>query len=222
MVTELNLKDIEDQNFQILEQFLKEINSQDTMERAACIKRLGQMDIRLEDIPIDLHQKLESALLDPEAEVRKETVMTLAFLEGEVAIPLLEPLLDDPNHSVRSNTISALGFIGIRPSKDVIEKIIAVMLHSSESDEIRDRCARTLGRLKVYQAKDQLLTLVREDLSPSVRGGAAVALGMLKQGDHKLKTELIQILEVETSASVISALRETLALIEAHLSQGEN
>ncbi|MFX0208357.1 MAG: HEAT repeat domain-containing protein [Candidatus Hodarchaeota archaeon] len=216
------MKDAEDQNSQILEQFLKEIDSQDAMERAACIKRLGQMDIHLEDIPMDLHLKLESALLDPEAEVRKETVMTLAFLEGEVAIPLLEPLLDDPNHSVRSTTISALGFIGIRPSEDVIEKIIGVMLHSSESDEIRDRCARTLGRLKVHQAQDQLLTLVREDLSPSVRGGAAVALGMLKQGDHQLKTELIQLLEVETSAPVISALRETLALIEAHLGQGEN
>jgi HEAT repeat protein len=222
VVTDLNLKDTEYQNARILEGFLKDIDSQDAMERAACIKRLGQMDIQPEDIPMALHLKLETALLDPESEVRKETVMTLAFLEGEVAIPLLEPLLDDPNHSVRSNTISALGFIGRRPSEAVIKKIIDAMLHSSESDEIRDRCARTLGRLKVYQAQDQLLTLIREDLSPSVRGGAAVALGMLKPSDHQLKTELSRLLDVETSTPVILALRETLALIDAHLCQRES
>lgn len=221
-MTDLNLKDTEDQNSHILEQFLKEIDSQDALERAACIKRLGQMDIQFEDIPMDLHLKLETALLDPEAEVRRETVMTLAFLEGEVAMPLLEPLLEDPNHSVRSSTVSALGFIGIKPSEEVIQKIINLMLHSSESDEIRSRCARTLGRLKIYEAQDQLLTLLREDLSPSVRGGAAVALGMLKQGNQQLKTELTRLLNTETSVPVISVLRETIALIEANLNRGEN
>jgi HEAT repeat protein len=219
MVIDLNLKDPEDQNTQILEQFLKEIDSHDAMERAACIKRLGQMDIRLEDFPLIFHSKLEKALVDSVAEVRKEAVMTLAFLEGEIALPLILPLLDDPIQSVRSNTISALGYIGVSPPIDVIDKMME-FLHAPE-DEIRDRCARTLGRLKIYQAQDQLLTLVREDLSPSVRGGAAVALGMLKQGDHQLKTELTQLLEAENSTPVISALRETLALIDAHLGQGE-
>jgi HEAT repeat protein len=220
VVNKLNLKDIEDQNTQILEQFLKEIDSQDTMERVACIKRLGQIDIRLEDFPLIYHSKLEKALADSVAEVRKEAVMTLAFLEGEIALPLILPLLDDPIQSVRSNTISALGYIGGSLPIDVVNKIIG-FLHAPE-DEIRDRCARTLGRLKIHQAQDQLLTLIREDLSPSVRGGAAVALGMLRKGDHRLKTELTQLLEAETSAPVISALRETLALIEAHMSQGEN
>lgn len=216
---DLNLKDTEDQNTQILEQFLKEIDSQDAMERATCIKRLGQMDIRLEDIPIIYHSKLENALVDSVAEVRKEAVMTLAFLEGEIALPLILPLLDDPIQSVRSNTISALGYIGVSLPIDVVNKMIR-FLHAPE-DEIRDRCARTLGRLKIYQAQNQLLTLVREDLSPSVRGGAAVALGMLKPEDHQLKTELTRLLDTETSVPVISALRETLALIDAHLTQGE-
>ena len=219
MVIDLNLKDTEDQNTQILEQFLKEIDSQDAMERATCIKRLGQMDIRLEDIPIIYHSKLENALVDSVAEVRKEAVMTLAFLEGEIALPLILPLLDDPIQSVRSNTISALGYIGVSLPIDVVNKMIR-FLHAPE-DEIRDRCARTLGRLKIYQAQNQLLTLVREDLSPSVRGGAAVALGMLKPEDHQLKTELTRLLDTETSVPVISALRETLALIDAHLTQGE-
>lgn len=214
----LNFKVTDDQNH-TLNQILKEIDSQNPKERVASIKRLSQMEIQIEDFPMDLHIKLEEALLDSEAEVRKEAVMALAFLEGEVAIPLLEPLLDDPTHSVRSNTISALGYIGVCPP-DLIEKIMG-FLHTEESDEIRDRCARTLGRLKISQAKDQLLRLAQEDSSPTVRGGAVVALGMLK-GDLQLKTEISRLLESETVAHVLSVLHETLALIEAHLSQTEN
>ncbi|UCG03364.1 MAG: HEAT repeat domain-containing protein [Candidatus Heimdallarchaeota archaeon] len=215
----MNFKVTDDPNH-TLNKILKEFDSQDPQERVACIKRLGQMEIQIEDFPMNLHIKLEEALLDSNEEIRKEAAIALAFLEGEVAIPLLEPLLDDSSQSVRSNTISAFGYIGIRPPEDVIKKMMN-FLHSSDSDEIRDRCARTLGRLKIYQAKDPLLRLAQEDSSPTVRGGAVVALGMLK-GDLQLKKEIAQLLESETAAPVLSLLRETLALIEAHLDQTES
>lgn len=220
MVISLNSNFTNDQKNHTFDQILKEIDSRNAQARVACIKQLGQMDIHLEDVPIDLHTKLEEALADSITDVRKEAVMTLAFLEGEVAIPLLEPLLDDPTQSVRSNTISALGYIGVYPPFDVVKKMMD-LLHAPE-DEIRDRCARNLGRLKIYQAKDHLLRLAREDSSPTVRGGAVVALGMLEQGDHQLKAQIIQLLDSETSDPVISVLRETLALIEAQMSQTEN
>ncbi|MFX0124618.1 MAG: HEAT repeat domain-containing protein [Candidatus Hodarchaeota archaeon] len=213
----MDSKVTDDQKNQILDQILKEIDSPNVQERAACIKRLGRMNIQIEDIPILLHKKLEEALLDSAVDVRKEAIMTLAFLEGEVAIPILEPLLDDPTLSVRGNAIAALSYIGVHPPLEVVKKMI-ILLHAPE-DEIRDRCARTLGRLKVHQARDPLLKLARDDSSPTVRGGAVAALGMLEQGDNQLKTEITQLLKSERSAPVISALRETLALIETQLSK---
>ncbi|UCE14347.1 MAG: HEAT repeat domain-containing protein, partial [Candidatus Heimdallarchaeota archaeon] len=144
-----------------LNQIIQEMNSRRSNIRAKAIKGLGQMDLQIEEIPISLHKKLEHALFDPAATVRKEAVMALAFLEGEIALPLLEPLLDDSNQSVRSTTIAALSYIGICPKAEVLEKMIAYL--NAPEPEIRDRVARALGRLNVLQAKDHLLDRARND-----------------------------------------------------------
>ncbi|MFX0013260.1 MAG: HEAT repeat domain-containing protein [Promethearchaeota archaeon] len=189
------------------------MDSQDSHKRAACIRQLGQMDIERGDCPEILFNKLEEALADPEPGVRKETVMTLAFLmKSENAFSIITPLLDDPILDVRSNTLAALSFIGVRPTSDVLEKLIADFLHAPEP-EIRDRCARALGRLKIFQARSHLLELAKNDSSSSVRAAAVIGIGMMKQADSQLKSELIRLLDSETSQGVISAINETLSII---------
>ncbi len=194
-----------------LEQIIQKMDSKNPCDRAEAIKRLGQMNLLIKDLPVTIHSKLEEALFDPVAEVRCETVMALAFLEGKIAIPIIEPLLDDPELSVRSNTIAALSFIGI--TSQIITKKMMNFLNAPEP-EFRDRCARACGRLKIIQSKEMLLELARTDSSPAVRTGAVVGLGLLEDGDPRLKMELRQMLSSETSSPVISAIHETLTLIK--------
>ncbi|MFX0208152.1 MAG: HEAT repeat domain-containing protein [Candidatus Hodarchaeota archaeon] len=198
-----------------LEQLLKELNSRNSQKRAIAVKKLGQMDIKIKDFPIILHTKLEETLFDPEAEVRKEAAMALAFLEGEIALLLLEALLDDPVLSVRSNAIAAISFIGVTPPRIITDKMINFL--TAPEVEIRDRCARACGRLKIFQAKEKLLELARIDSSPAVRAGAIVGLGMLE--DPQIKMDLRQLLSSETSPPVISAIKETIALIETSIAR---
>ncbi len=196
------------------EHFLQEIKSLSSYRRAEAVKRLGQMEeLKITDIPLNVHSKLERALVDPEEEVRREAVMSLAFLEGEIAIPLLEPLLNDPMLSVRSNAISAFSYIGKKPSSEVLKKMLSLL--EDPSDEIRDRCVRALGRLKVEEATNEILRLAKSDSSPVVRAGAVAALGMMKNGDPVTLSKMIQELLIsETSSLVISAINETLAIIK--------
>jgi HEAT repeat protein len=196
------------------EHFLQEIKSVSSYRRAEAVKRLGQMEeLQITDLPLNVHSKLERALVDPEEEVRREAVMTLAFLEGEIAIPLLEPLLNDPMLSVRSNAISAFSYIGKKPSSEVLEKMLSLL--NDPSDEIRDRCVRALGRLKVEETIKDILRLARTDASPVVRAGAVAALGMMKNSNPETLSKMIEELLIsETSSFVISAINETLAIIK--------
>ncbi len=220
VMTRLNSNSTDNRINNQLEQIIREMDSMSHSKRAETIKRLGQMDLQIEDLPIMLHSKLVKALSDPSSEVRKETVMTLAFLEGEIAIPILEPLLDDPIQSVQSNTIAALSFIGVTPTPDISEKMMNFL--KVPEFEIRDRCARALGRLKVSKAKEHLLKLARTDSVPAVRAGAVVGLGMLESGNPQLKMEISQLLKSETSTPVISTIHETLTLIETSILKADN
>lgn len=191
-----------------LDTIIQDMDSTNSQIRAEAIKKLGQMDIQVDDIPDIVHSKLEKALIDQDSFVRGETVMTLAFLTGELAIPLLEPLMDDP--AVCSTVVAAMSFIGVTPSIEISNKMMSY-LHSPKPD-LRDRSARALGRLKVNQAKDLLLELAKSDSSEAVRVGAVVGLGMLE--DPQLTLKIRQLLQFESSLPVISAIRETLRLFE--------
>lgn len=204
--------DLMDNQSSLLKQIMENINSKSSFKRAKAIKMLGQMDLSIHDISLNLHSKLEDALFDPESKVRREAVMTLAFIEGDVATPLLEPLLNDPVHSVRSKVIAAISFAGGTPSGSLVDKLIEFL--NDPTPEIRDRSARALGRLHVFQAKTKLLELAQSDKSPVVRTGAVVGLGLLNDEDQSLQSILCQLLQSETSSSVISAINETLATMK--------
>jgi len=199
-----------------LQTIRKELNSLSGYRRAEIIKQLGQMDLQIQDIPLEIHSALEKALLDPMPEVRKETVMALTFLEGNIAFPLIEPLLEDPEIPVVGTVIAAIGFLKLNPSPELINKLVSFL--SSPNPEIRDRAARAIGRLKIQKASESLIKLASTDTSPVVRAGASVALGMLGKNDNpidqSLYDKLLQLLESETSNLVISAIKETLSIIK--------
>ncbi|MFX0051634.1 MAG: HEAT repeat domain-containing protein [Candidatus Hodarchaeota archaeon] len=205
-------RDLTSTHFREVEHIMKEMNSESSIRRAKAIEKLGQMDLSIYDISVNLHSKLEEALFDTDSNVRKEAAMTLAFIEGEVAIPLLEPLLNDPNQSVQSKVIAAISFIGIRPSESAVKNLIEFL--NDPNHELRDRSARALGRLKVFHSKTKLLELAKSDKSPLVRTGALVGLGLLNDNDPELQSKIHQLLTSETSNLVISAIKETLAIMK--------
>ena len=167
---------------------IQDMEAISSYKRAEAINKIGKMDISITELPIDLHSKLEKALSDPAPEVRSEAVMTIAFLEGEIAVPILEPLLEDSDVNVRSNVISALSYTRIKPSDKLAETLIECMKDTNV--HIRDRCARALGRLKINAAENILMQAVLEDISPIVRAGAVVGLGMLENVSSELISQL--------------------------------
>lgn len=197
------------------DQFLQEMESVSSYQRAEAVKKLGQMmDLQISDLPLNVHSLLEKSLFDPEEEVRRETVMALAFLEGEIAIPLIEPLINDQAQSVRSSVFSAFSYIKKRPSPEVLKKMLSYL--NDPSDEVRDRCVRSLGRLNVEEAISSIFDLAKNDPSPVVRTGAVVALGMMKNDNSVNLTAFFQdLLNSESSKLVKTAIMETLALINS-------
>ena len=188
----------------------EEIEASSSFIRAEAIRRIGKMNIPVTDIPLDLHSRLVKALSDPAPEVRAEVVMTLAFLEGDIINPLLEPLLSDSVDIVRSNTISALSY-SEAPLTDILsEKLIQCI--NEESIQIRDRCARALGRLKVHGAEKILLETLVNDSSHVVRTGAAVGLGLLDFIESKAIDILHGHLGQETSELVKQTIVEVISI----------
>lgn len=188
---------------------IEDMEAISSYKRAEAINRIGKMDITITELPIDLHSKLEKALSDPAPEVRSEAVMTIAFLEGEIAVPLLEPLLEDSEVNVRSNAISALSYTRIKPSDKLAETLIECM--KDNNVHIRDRCARALGRLKIHAAENILMQAVLEDISPIVRAGAVVGLGMLENVSSGLIPQLRSHLNDEESDLVKHAIEESIS-----------
>ncbi len=196
-----------------LTELIKRIEASSSYIRAETIRNLGKMDIHVTEIPMELHSKLVKALSDPAPEVRAEVVMTLAFLEGSIVNPLLEPLLSDSVDIVRSNTISALSY-SKAPLTDILaEKLLHCM--NEENVQIRDRCARALGRLKVKGAEKILLNTLENDSSPVVRTGAAVGLGQLDFLDSEVLNNLNKYLESETSELVRQTVKEVISIHSA-------
>ena len=193
-----------------LAKLLEELEATSSFIRAEAVRKIGRMEIPLTDIPMDLHSRLVNALSDPAPEVRAEVVMTLVFLEGEIIVPLLEPLLSDSVEVVRSNTISALSFSKAPLNEILSDKLIACM--SEKSIQIRDRCARALGRLKVQGAEKILLETLQKDSSFVVRTGAVVGLGMLDFIDSKAIDQLNIHLDHETSDLVRQTIVEVVSI----------
>ena len=163
-----------------LEKTVEEICAFSGYRRAEAIKELGQQDLHIQDIPLKVHGLLEKALSDPMPEVRKEAVMTLTFLEGSVAAPLIEPLLQDSDITVRSNVIAAYSFMeNFVPTEILVKKLQGFL--TDDDPEIRDRAARAMGRLNILHVKHDLLQLAKNDPSPIVRAGAVAALGMYEE-----------------------------------------
>ncbi|MHA1214403.1 MAG: HEAT repeat domain-containing protein [Candidatus Hodarchaeales archaeon] len=196
------------------EKLLDEINSFSSYRRAEAIKEIGQLDIKIQDLPLEVHSRLEKALADPAPEVRREAIMTLVFLEKELALPLIEPMIDDKDQSVRSSTIAAYSFIQSKPSKKLVEKLTGAL--KDNNPEIRDRAARALGRLKVLETKEQLIKIAMVDKEPLVRAGAIAALGMMSELDNRdtgLYERIKDMKKNESSDMVLNTINDTLALL---------
>ena len=191
-----------------LTSLMQDLEALSSYKRAEAVKQIGKLRIALVDLPLTLHSKLEKALADPSPEVRAEAAMTIAFLEGKIAVPLLVPLLKDPVDNVRSNVISALSYTNTPMDEKLSDMLINCLQDSNV--QIRDRCARALGRLQIKNAEDILVKCLEHDSSPVVRTGAAVGLGKLEKLSPNLLEALHSISQTETSPLVKHVIEETI------------
>ena len=185
-------------------------------ERFAALKRLdyaAQVDaIRvLEKGKEPLDELLLLYLTDdPSPWIREEAVDALWTRGGPLARIATRSALEDPKWPVRNRAAEALGQVGSR--LDVPRLIHA--LHDPEW-VVRASAASSLGSLGGSKTRQALIQALRQDMHPSVRRDAAIALADLH--DRSLIPVLESVLARETEALArVGMLRALYLLGEAH------
>ena len=114
---------------------------------------------------------LMSVLKDPDIEVRRAAIRSLANFEDPAAIPALREALRDSDAEVRSNAVEALGNLHDAASADAIAALI-----KDPNREVRANAIEALTELELKVAPAGLLDALR-DSDADVRQHAAEAVG---------------------------------------------
>jgi HEAT repeat protein len=139
--------------------------------RCYVIRALGQMRA-LEAVP-----SLESLYYRCGAAERAEIVLAMSRISGPTIADFLRARLREPETEIRR--------IAARGLARVVDRTHLPILLSMAADAdwcIRVEGARGLGRLRVAECHDALLTLAR-DMEPAVATAAREALALLRQVD---------------------------------------
>jgi len=114
---------------------------------------------------------IREMLTDPNAEVRRTTLDTLADLEDKASAGNAVPLLDDEDASVRREAVLTLARLGHAEAGADIAGLL-----TDPDASVRERAADALGNLKFRGADDQLLRAL-DDSNGRVRGEVISSLG---------------------------------------------
>ncbi|QSZ67848.1 HEAT repeat domain-containing protein [Methanofollis aquaemaris] len=142
---------------------------------------------------------LETALRDPDKEVRAEAMRALVAC-GSAGFPVLLAALRDPDWRVRYRAAEGLGLIGERRAVAPLVRAL-----KDEREHVRYMAAKALGQIADPAARGALLPLLR-DPNPPARKAAATALGQIGGAEAVLEEALVD----EPSGAVRRALRDAL------------
>ena len=159
-------------------------------------------------------QEIEDALeqlKDEDENVRSQAALSLGWIgEEEVVEPLILTLENDPSAKVRANAAMALGQLGDERSID----FLIAALHDKDST-VRGMVSYSLGLMKVKEAVDPLISLVKNDPDKETKIAAADSLGEIAEV-YSLKS-LARIYVQEDNESVKNQIEETINKIcKAH------
>ncbi len=138
-------------------------------------------------------EDLRPLLSDPVVRVRELAALGLGFLGGKEAPRVLAEILEN-SHDIGRPTdrdhVRAFAALGLAMCAETPSLPPLVRALSDGREEVRCAAARALGLLEEEEASAPLEAALRSDVSPSVRGYAASALG--RMGDPRAIPSLLK------------------------------
>jgi HEAT repeat protein len=117
---------------------------------------------------------LQTALGDPDPEVRLRSAGSLGLLRAPEAVPSLVGLVADPDPLVRAMAVTALGELGDRSAAPALRGALR-----DADARVRERAARALGQVGDQEARDELDRLAQSEPASAVRLAVHAALRAL-------------------------------------------
>ncbi|NLX26107.1 MAG: HEAT repeat domain-containing protein [Lentisphaerae bacterium] len=151
-------------------------------------------------------EKLQKALKDPKAEVRKAAVLALGDLKSRASVDHMIACLNDEDEEVMLAALDALVSIG---DLSISTPLIAML--KNESETARLKATETLGMLKISVAVSGLTETLNDEV-PEIQLAAIHSLGQLGEvsGSAALISKLLSTeSSVEIRQACISALAQT-------------
>ncbi|MBN2703903.1 MAG: HEAT repeat domain-containing protein [Pontiellaceae bacterium] len=151
-------------------------------------------------------EKLQKALKDPKAEVRKAAVLALGDLKSRASVDHMIACLNDEDEEVMLAALDALVSVG---DLSVSTPLIAML--KNESETARLKATETLGMLRVSGAVSGLTETLNDEV-PEIQLAAIRSLGQLGKvsGSPALISKLMSTdSSVEIRKACISALAQT-------------
>jgi len=118
--------------------------------------------------------ELVAMLSHAELEIRQEAALSLGRKGGPQAVEALAARLTDPQSDIRAEAAKALGMTGNRDTVPLLVRFL-----SDPDETVRERVTEALGELQTAEAAEPLMSLLRQDVSPTVFGHGASALARL-------------------------------------------
>jgi HEAT repeat protein len=155
-------------------------------------------------------QQISAALTGSNQRTRANAAFLLGKIEDKQALPLLYKAIQDEtsDERVRLNAIEAIARLG---DEKIYQKLWAMLISAYADDRVFG--IRAMGALKTSQARDSILTMLKDDL-PEVRLVAAEQLGNL--GDMAGEKIVIDALTKDIANAEDSETKARIQTLAAH------
>ncbi len=183
---------------------------EDAEVRAAAANALGLFIYlgELEEIPAEIHHKIEDRLLKSVSSseatlVRRRALESLGYSGRAEVIPLIEAAYGDKNPDWVVSALFAMG----RSSDERWKKQVLSQLHAPDED-IRSEAVHATGELELKSARSVLLDLLEDEEDLGLRRELIRALS--KIGGEGVRDRLDELLDIETDDEEAGFIEEAL------------
>jgi HEAT repeat protein len=192
-------------------------NDSDVSVRAEAASTLG-IFVQLgefEDIPEDVHHRIEDVLLEvlngeDEPSVRRRALEALGFSSRKEVPVVLESSYNRQDPDWKASAVFAMGRSNDRRWADQVLRMMA-----SESRRIRLAAVQASGELGLKQARRLLLHLLEEEFDDAIAGAAIWSLSQIGGEDVRLYLQnLLDNVEDDNQAAFLEEALDNLAFTE--------
>jgi HEAT repeat protein len=201
----------ENEDVKLVPIFLKMLNEDEDNEVcAAAANALGLFVYlgELEEIPAELHHRIEDGLLETATStrdtlVRRRALESLGYSGREEVVPLIEAAYHEKNPDWVVSSLFAMG----RSSDGRWKKQILSKLHEPDED-IRSEAIHAAGELELAAARPVLLDILQDEEDLELRRELIWALS--KIGGESVRERLQELLDAEEDDGEAGFIEETM------------